>query len=1063
MRNILLTTTAMVVLSLCGADARNSSNNAGQTTVTTNPCAQGNAYVDGCPASPAGTPQLPGILAGYAKRPPWNVAGVDYHVGVPAGTVLSPANTASLPSGCTYSATGSTNGNAAITCSSGNPTLNAINFGVNNGVQLRINGTNATVKNSLFTVGSAISPNQPGMVSVSGSANTTFLNNEFNGNNLAVTSQGGQTINIASNGTTVFKYNYLHNSGGDMIDFSGGTQNGTVILYNVFADIGVNTAHSDALQWYQTTANNNIISFNLRYQSINGTNGQGTWATYAEGGSGVAGAMNNLMTSNNTVIELAACSVCNWALVLEMDDAFGGTSVPVGVNATMHDEYIDPTGSLNYTGIWMYPNATYGSVFPTPSVVANIVNMKTGVAYTTYPAAQGRTVVPDANGYTPPMNDVYSITPSPATGTVLLGNPVTLTLNMDEPWAVTGGTPTLAMNTGHNAAYTGGSGTASLTFNYTVQAGDSASPLGVTGLATNGATIKDSVGNTATFAGLSASFTGLSVNGAGGVAPGQVTGLTAGTPGTNTMPLSWNVPAGTTPFTYTEQYSLHGANSWTPTSGISGTSYTVTGLAASTSYDFEVDATNAYGTGGFSSIVTASTAAVTGAPGNTVAPAVTSGTGFFSAGNTLTTTTGTWTNSPTSYTYQWYRNGVAITGGATAATYTIGPPDIGTTLSATVTATNGSGSTPAGSGSTATIAGWPGQPTNPVGYTAYPGYNASVFGKTAWPGGGFSSGTVGSPVVYTGYLFTGSQTINCNYCQFIQCDFNSGTGGVAVSGDNVKLIGSRFQSNATGYYNVLSSGTNLTYSYDSVTPLASFATSPPGGVWPSASSGTNTTVQTAGVNALGGTSGYQYGIRITSGGPLTIDHTDFWGFGNDGPEFHATTAQMTVTNNWIHDAVYAGTLSYHTDGTGYVDNTQGPNNVLLQANTIASLGNANAIAFQTATSGYVNLQMIGNYLSGFGNTLDPGHGSQTNTLVKNNVFGTDVNPIFGPLYGSWTGNVNGNVWKCNRIAFRPGTTWNPQTTSGINWAPTAGMDGQFWVPGSTPNSATDYSGNAVCP
>ena len=43
---------------------------------------------DGSAAALPGRPLLPGILVHYATRPPWKVAGVDYAVGVPAGTPL---------------------------------------------------------------------------------------------------------------------------------------------------------------------------------------------------------------------------------------------------------------------------------------------------------------------------------------------------------------------------------------------------------------------------------------------------------------------------------------------------------------------------------------------------------------------------------------------------------------------------------------------------------------------------------------------------------------------------------------------------------------------------------------------------------------------------------------------------------------------------------------------------------------------------------------------------------------------------------------------------------------
>lgn len=110
-------------------------------------CPQGNAYVDGCPAASAGSPQLPTILNGYATRPPWNVAGVDYPVGVPAGTSLLDPTTAALPPGCSFS--GST-----VTCLGSTPiTLNGYDFSLHNGTSLTISAANITVTCSKFVVG----------------------------------------------------------------------------------------------------------------------------------------------------------------------------------------------------------------------------------------------------------------------------------------------------------------------------------------------------------------------------------------------------------------------------------------------------------------------------------------------------------------------------------------------------------------------------------------------------------------------------------------------------------------------------------------------------------------------------------------------------------------------------------------------------------------------------------------------------------------------------------------------------------------------------------------------
>lgn len=77
----------------------------------------------------------------------------------------------------------------------------------------------------------------------------------------------------------------------------------------------------------------------------------------------------------------------------------------------------------------------------------------------------------------------------------------------------------------------------------------------------------------------------------------------------------------------------------------------------------------------------------TGPPVNTVAPLLSGGTGL---GNTFSCTTGSWTNAPLSYTYQWRRGGTAISG-ATSATYLSVAADASTVLTCAVVASNNGG------------------------------------------------------------------------------------------------------------------------------------------------------------------------------------------------------------------------------------------------------------------------------------------------------------------------------------------------------------------------------------
>jgi hypothetical protein len=101
-----------------------------------------------------------------------------------------------------------------------------------------------------------------------------------------------------------------------------------------------------------------------------------------------------------------------------------------------------------------------------------------------------------------------------------------------------------------------------------------------------------------------------------------------------------------------------------------------------------VTASNAGGSGEATSAASAVVAAAaTPIPANTAAPVVS---GTPTVGQTLSTTNGTWDNSPSGFTYQWRRNGVDITG-ANAQTYALVTADGGASVTSRVLATNASG------------------------------------------------------------------------------------------------------------------------------------------------------------------------------------------------------------------------------------------------------------------------------------------------------------------------------------------------------------------------------------
>jgi hypothetical protein len=97
-------------------------------------------------------------------------------------------------------------------------------------------------------------------------------------------------------------------------------------------------------------------------------------------------------------------------------------------------------------------------------------------------------------------------------------------------------------------------------------------------------------------------------------------------------------------------------------------------------------------------------------PANTAVPTIS---GVAQSGQMLTGSTGSWTNSPTSYAYKWQRcdssgSNCAAISGAAASSYTAVTADVGSTLRLAVIATNAGGSSaPASSAQTAVVTSAP--------------------------------------------------------------------------------------------------------------------------------------------------------------------------------------------------------------------------------------------------------------------------------------------------------------------------------------------------------------------
>ncbi len=158
------------------------------------------------------------------------------------------------------------------------------------------------------------------------------------------------------------------------------------------------------------------------------------------------------------------------------------------------------------------------------------------------------------------------------------------------------------------------------------------------------------------------------------------------------------------PSSYGYQWQDCASGSCSNVSGATASSYKLQPSVVGDTVDVVVKATNAGGSG---SATSAQTRAVSGAavspPVSTAAPVVS---GTAQQGQTLSASDGSWTNSPSSYGYQWQdcsSSSCSNVSGATASSYNLQASDVGDTVDVVVKATNAGGSASATSAQTQAV------------------------------------------------------------------------------------------------------------------------------------------------------------------------------------------------------------------------------------------------------------------------------------------------------------------------------------------------------------------------
>jgi hypothetical protein len=301
------------------------------------------------PPTPATGAQHPALLASYATRPPWNVAGVDYPVGLPAMTTLTDwqllsgpgitVNTTNMPpyvridntsnvviSGVDFSLHG---GAEVFFINSPNPTVTSSNFG----------GTNLTTVPSYVIYAD---PNSPGLT-----VSYTTIDGSGAGSASAL-------VGAAGAGTTTFTYNWLKNYPSRVLEQN--TQNApysVVYKYNLIDQGAMQSgAHLNYLQ-FATNSNSSSsvdVEYNTSYQTRQASAGEG-YQFYSNGN----GLVQNVTYAYN--VEIAAAPGTGLPVPTQLLSmsvlVHGGGSQNAAV---AHDNYIDRTAAY----FWFYYNSYTG-------------------------------------------------------------------------------------------------------------------------------------------------------------------------------------------------------------------------------------------------------------------------------------------------------------------------------------------------------------------------------------------------------------------------------------------------------------------------------------------------------------------------------------------------------------------------------------------------------------------------------------------------------------------------------------------------------------------------------
>lgn len=329
------------------------------------------------------------------------------------------------------------------------------------------------------------------------SANAQNRSYDFTTNDTVTLTNAASALSNRTTFTLEFWAKFTSVSGTiNLVDITGGNDAGGLILnagkltVDLACDFGCLT-ESNALSLSAGTWYHIAVVFE-----------NGTWDFYVDG---VAQGINVLDQSALTnVPDYLGAGVTNLLFGLQnhpsVDDFVGSIDdirlwssarTQTQIQNNRSNELVGNESGL--LGYWKLNEASGTTVNDSQTNTSLLTGTSSGIGYSPTGAFVVDVVAPT----------VSSVTSSTANGTYKVGSPISIQVNFDEVVNVIG-TPQLTLETGttdRTINYSGGTGSSTLTFSYTVQAGDVSADLdytSTTALALNGSTIRDAAGNNAT-------------------------------------------------------------------------------------------------------------------------------------------------------------------------------------------------------------------------------------------------------------------------------------------------------------------------------------------------------------------------------------------------------------------------------------------------------------------------------------------------------------------------------------------------------------------------------------